>query len=95
MQTERDAAPTQSTLLWYATWLVPSLIAAFALATIEQWLPAPFPERQATEFLALDQEHDIFCQKYGLLAASTQHAECKAALLKFRGRERPEDLLFF
>lgn len=95
MQEHLPSDPRRPTAAWYVSWLIPAMLGVIALATIEHWLPAPFPSLQTADVQTFDQEHDAFCQKYGPATASAQLVECKAALLQIRNRNRVADVLFF
>jgi hypothetical protein len=73
-------------------WLIPTILAAVALVTVELWLADPFPVRQARHIAMLDAEHDALCRKYGV-TEPTQLSACKSDIMELRHRTYAEDML--
>jgi hypothetical protein len=72
---------------WYAAWMIPSVVAVIGLATLEMWLPEPFPEHKEAQVQIIDFEHSALCQKFGLKPESEQYTACKVDLLELRYRD--------
>lgn len=85
--TERGADMPRQALGWYAGWIVPTVIATVGLATLEFWLPAPFPETRTALMRIIDSDHGILCQKFGIEPLSEQFSACKADLRELRNHD--------
>jgi hypothetical protein len=67
-------------------WLVPAVLGAIALVTINKWLPDPLASYHAEEARQLDVENEAVCRRF--VANEEQLTACKTEIMVLRQKDR-------